>query len=146
MLTQQYCGMPSNSTNQMTQASSSSEKSLFEKYNEALQEQHQTPKRSLITKGLINGGGVLKNPAAYAQPFCDFLTENPTVFHAVSYFERKLEVAGFKKVGSHPMSNLTLYKACYSLLIYFSSRSETHGPRSSNLAASTSYQGTGAPR
>ena len=76
------------------------EKSLFEKYNESLQEQHNKPKRSLITKGLVREGIALKSPEAYTQPFCDFITENPTVFHAVGYFEKKLEKAGFKKVGS----------------------------------------------
>jgi hypothetical protein len=75
------------------------EKSLFEKYNESLREQHNKPKRSLITKGLVREGSALKSPEAYTQPFCDFLTENPTVWHAVSYFETKLEKAGFKKVG-----------------------------------------------
>jgi hypothetical protein len=39
-----------------------------------------------------------KSPAAYTQPFCEFLTENPTVFHVVAYFEDKLSEAGFKKV------------------------------------------------
>jgi hypothetical protein len=74
------------------------EKSLFEKYNESLQEQHNKPKGSLITKGLVREGNALKSPEAYTQPFCDFLTENPTVWHAVAYFEKKLEKAGFKKV------------------------------------------------
>jgi hypothetical protein len=41
---------------------------------------------------------LLKSPKEYTQPFCEFLTENPTVFHAVDYFEKKLEKAGFKKV------------------------------------------------
>lgn len=75
-------------------------KSLFEKYNETLQEQHQRPKGSLITKGLIREENSLKSPEAYTQPFCDFLTENPTVWHAVDYFQKKLEKAGFKKVCS----------------------------------------------
>ncbi|CZR69679.1 related to vacuolar aspartyl aminopeptidase Lap4 [Phialocephala subalpina] len=74
-------------------------KSLFEKYNETLREHHQQPKSSLITKGLVSEGTSLKSPEAYAQPFCDFLTENPTVFHAVDYFEQKLEAAGFKKLS-----------------------------------------------
>jgi len=52
----------------------------------------QLPQSSLITDN------ALKIPEAYTQPFCDFLTENPTVFHAVSHFETKLEKAGFKKV------------------------------------------------
>lgn len=89
------------------------EKSLFEKYNETLQEQYQKPKGSLITKGLVREGNALKSPEAYTQPFCDFLTENPTVWHAVDYFEKKLEKAGFKKVGSSiaisdPANNLQL--------------------------------------
>jgi aminopeptidase I len=75
------------------------EKSLFEKYNESLQEQHNRPKRSLITKGLVREGNALKSPEAYTQPFCDFLTENPTVWHAVTYFKTKLEKAGFKKLS-----------------------------------------------
>jgi len=74
------------------------EKSLFEKYNESLQEQHNKPKGSLITKGLVREGNSLKRPEAYTQPFCDFLTDNPTVWHTVNYFETKLEKAGFKKV------------------------------------------------
>ncbi len=74
------------------------EKSLFEKYNESVQEQHNKPKGSLITKGLVREGNVLKSPEAYTQPFCDFLTDNPTVWHTVNHFETKLEKAGFKKV------------------------------------------------
>ncbi len=46
------------------------------------------------------GGDVsgVKKPEEYTKPFCDFLTENPTVFHAVDYFAAKLTAAGFKKV------------------------------------------------
>lgn len=39
----------------------------------------------------------LKGPEAYTRPFCEFLTENPTVFHVVQYFESRLEKAGFEK-------------------------------------------------
>jgi hypothetical protein len=39
-----------------------------------------------------------KGPEAYTKPFCDFLTENPTIWHTVQYFEMKLNAAGFKKV------------------------------------------------
>jgi hypothetical protein len=74
--------------------------SLFEKYNKAVQEQKDKSRSSLITKGLVQEGNSLKSPEAYTQPFCDFLTENPTVWHAVSYFENKLTKAGFKKVRS----------------------------------------------
>ena len=47
----------------------------------------------------------LKSPEAYIKPFCDFMTENPTIFHAVSAFEDRLIKAGFKKV-------------CPSIIIY----------------------------
>jgi hypothetical protein len=40
----------------------------------------------------------LKKPEAYTQPFCDFLTDNPTVWHAVEHFEHRLAKAGFQKV------------------------------------------------
>lgn len=82
-------------------------RSLFEEYNEVMTsrnfqkvQEQQKLGDSLITKGLVREGNTLKAPEAYTQPFCDFLTENPTVFHAVDYFERKLGKAGFKKVCS----------------------------------------------
>lgn len=37
-------------------------------------------------------------PEEYTKPFTDFLTQNPTVFHAVDYFGKKLTDAGFQKV------------------------------------------------
>ena len=40
----------------------------------------------------------LKSPADYTQPFADFLTENPTVFHCVDHFKTKLSKAGFTEV------------------------------------------------
>jgi hypothetical protein len=40
----------------------------------------------------------LKAPEEYTQPFCDFLTESPTVFHAVDYFVKQLKTAGFEEV------------------------------------------------
>ncbi|CAK4034073.1 vacuolar aspartyl aminopeptidase Lap4 [Lecanosticta acicola] len=36
-----------------------------------------------------------QNAAVYTKPFCDFLTENPTVFHAVSAMKQQLLDAGF---------------------------------------------------
>lgn len=39
-----------------------------------------------------------ESPEKYSKPFCDFLTENPTIFHAVKYFEGKLQKAGYEKV------------------------------------------------
>ncbi|GKT84324.1 vacuolar aminopeptidase 1 [Colletotrichum tofieldiae] len=37
-------------------------------------------------------------PEAYTKPFVDFLSENPTIFHAVSYFKDKLAAAGFTEL------------------------------------------------
>lgn len=82
-----------------------------EGYPAKREREQQQPRRSLITKAL-GGGSQLKSPEAYAQPFCDFLTDNPTVFHAVDYFEKKLDAAGFKKVHLLP----TLSSLCLHLL------------------------------
>lgn len=45
-------------------------------------------------------------PEAYTKPFTDFLQENPTVFHTVDYFQKKLTKLGYKKVcrTPHPAS------------------------------------------
>ncbi len=37
-------------------------------------------------------------PDVFTQPFLDFMTRNPTVFHAVNYFEKMLERMGYKQV------------------------------------------------
>ena len=37
-------------------------------------------------------------PEVFSEPFCEFLTENPTVFHAVAHFIEKLEKAGYEEV------------------------------------------------
>lgn len=39
------------------------------------------------------------NPSDFTVPFLKFMTENPTVFHAVDYFSKKLEAKGFKKLS-----------------------------------------------
>lgn len=38
-------------------------------------------------------------PEAFTKPYLDFMTENPTVFHAVDYFKEKLLKSGYKEVG-----------------------------------------------
>jgi hypothetical protein len=37
--------------------------------------------------------------ADYTKPFCDFLTDNPTVFHTVTAFSKELADAGYKKIS-----------------------------------------------
>jgi aminopeptidase I len=43
-----------------------------------------------------------EKPEAYTKPFCDFLTENPTIFHTVEYFKKKLGNLGYEEVGAAP--------------------------------------------
>ncbi len=44
-------------------------------------------------------------PEDFTKPFCDFMTENPTVFHAVDYFKQKLSAAGYSEVSQRvPMT------------------------------------------
>ncbi|KAI5364707.1 Putative peptidase M18 [Septoria linicola] len=40
-----------------------------------------------------------ENAAAYTKPFCDFLTDNPTVFHAVDAMKKDLKDAGFTQLS-----------------------------------------------
>ena len=40
-----------------------------------------------------------KNAAKYTEPFCKFLTENPTVFHAVDAVKKQLKDAGFTELS-----------------------------------------------
>jgi aminopeptidase I len=68
-------------------------------------------------------------PAAFTKPFCDFLEENPTIFHTVEYFTKKLNHLGFKEV--RPRS------ATHCLVATTDSRSSllaTHGPTRCNPA------------
>jgi hypothetical protein len=90
------------------------EKSLFEKFTDELEARKRKGEgSSLIAKGLVKEKEreleefAIKDPAAYTKPFCDFLTENPTVFHAVAHFEERLGKAGFVKVG--------LYTLCWMI-------------------------------
>ncbi|KAK3664972.1 vacuolar aminopeptidase 1 [Elasticomyces elasticus] len=39
------------------------------------------------------------NAAKYTEPFCKFLTDNPTVFHAVSAIKKQLKDAGFSELS-----------------------------------------------
>jgi aminopeptidase I len=40
----------------------------------------------------------LLDPAAYTKPFCDFLQENPTVFHVVDHFKSRATKLGYTEV------------------------------------------------
>ncbi|OKL64090.1 hypothetical protein UA08_00310 [Talaromyces atroroseus] len=38
-------------------------------------------------------------PEAYTQPFIDFISKNPTIFHAVDYFSKELEAHGYTRLS-----------------------------------------------
>ncbi|PLB43140.1 putative vacuolar aspartyl aminopeptidase Lap4 [Aspergillus steynii IBT 23096] len=38
------------------------------------------------------------SPEDYAKPYCDFMTSNPTIFHAVDGFTKQLEKNGYKRL------------------------------------------------
>ncbi|RAK80415.1 M18 family aminopeptidase [Aspergillus fijiensis CBS 313.89] len=38
------------------------------------------------------------DPSAYSQPYCDFMTANPTIFHAADAFTAQLESKGYKRL------------------------------------------------
>jgi len=40
-----------------------------------------------------------KDAASYCKPFCDFVSNNPTIFHTVDYLTRQLKTAGFEKLS-----------------------------------------------
>ena len=85
-------------------------RSLFEKYKEAYDKdaiisgigRQGLPSSNFLAESASKAkkaeASQLKKPEEYTQPFLDFMNENPTVFHAVAYFEEKLGKAGFKKV------------------------------------------------
>ncbi|KAL1981888.1 hypothetical protein VTN96DRAFT_2017 [Rasamsonia emersonii] len=39
------------------------------------------------------------DPQSYAKPFCDFITSNPTIFHAVDHFTRQLDAHGYQRLS-----------------------------------------------
>ncbi|KAB2576687.1 Aspartyl aminopeptidase [Lasiodiplodia theobromae] len=45
-------------------------------------------------------------PEDYTKPFCDFLTDNPTVFHAVVAVAQDLEAQGYKKLSERDVWKL----------------------------------------
>ncbi|EEH05463.1 aspartyl aminopeptidase [Histoplasma capsulatum G186AR] len=52
-----------------------------------------------------NGGPKpsLASPESYAQPFCDFMTNNPTSFHAVASFCAQLQQHGFTRLSERDL-------------------------------------------
>lgn len=48
-------------------------------------------------------------PEAFTKPFCDFLQENPTIFHTVDYFKKKLAHSGFEEVQYAWSLTMSLY-------------------------------------
>ena len=40
-----------------------------------------------------------KDAASYCKPFCDFISNNPTIYHTVDHLTHQLKAAGFKKLS-----------------------------------------------
>lgn len=40
------------------------------------------------------------SPETFTEPFCNFLRDNPTIFHSVEYFKKKAAAIGYKEVCS----------------------------------------------
>lgn len=81
-------------------------------------------------------------PEAFTKPFCDFLTENPTVFHTVEYTKAKLDAAGYKQVSSS--SRVSVARTVILTTLYHSFLPEMPGRTSSSRAASTTPPATAA--
>lgn len=48
------------------------------------------------------------SPDSFAQPYCDFMTSNPTIFHAVHAFSKQLEDHGYTYVSERDVWNSKL--------------------------------------
>lgn len=79
-------------------------------------------------------------PEAFTKPFCEFLSRNPTVWHAVEYSEKKLRDAGFKPVRRQDSIPLRVHEAGVGLILTQSACSSppaTSGSAKSPPAEST---------
>ena len=88
------------------------------------------------------------DPKAFTQAFCDFLTENPTVFHAVEYSKEKLGQAGFTEVCACPQLFRKAWRRgfkCADCTAGSSSPRGIIGPTRSSPAASTTSLATAPP-
>lgn len=62
------------------------------------------PEQRRNTIGLSSGSGCkicdlkVSSPERFTKPFCDFLAENPTIFHTVEHFKAKMNAVGFTEV------------------------------------------------
>ncbi|KAK4157609.1 peptidase M18 [Chaetomidium leptoderma] len=61
-------------------------------------EQSMAATRSEVVDNKVDAKNM--NPEAFIKPYLDFMTENPTVFHAVGYFKEKLAKAGYTELSS----------------------------------------------
>ncbi|KAL3459835.1 glycosyl hydrolase family 71-domain-containing protein [Aspergillus heterothallicus] len=55
-----------------------------------------TTPTSAATLPVPSAKGESINPADYSQPYCDFMTDHPTIFHAVDGFAKQLEGKGYE--------------------------------------------------
>jgi aminopeptidase I len=68
-----------------------------------------TPKQNAVAAGSqVQSHRYAKGPEAYTKPFCEFLTNNPTVFHCVDVVASELKEAGYKKLSERDAWKLEL--------------------------------------
>ncbi|KAL2266431.1 hypothetical protein VTJ83DRAFT_5783 [Remersonia thermophila] len=61
-------------------------------------EQSTTMRPDFVVNGQMDAKDF--KPEDFTKPYLDFMTENPTVFHAVGYFKQMLLKAGYTKISS----------------------------------------------
>ncbi|EEH42640.1 uncharacterized protein PADG_07460 [Paracoccidioides brasiliensis Pb18] len=71
-------------------------------------EPHYQPQSTEETRRREDSPPSSISPESYAQPFCDFMTSNPTIFHAVASFCSQLEAHGFKALSERDVWSSTL--------------------------------------
>lgn len=82
-------------------------------------------------------------PEDFTQPYCDFLRECPTIFHAVRYFKAKMNTHGYEEVrrgDNEPIQIIIIILT----LCPDSCLLVTIGPVRSKRAANTTLRGTTA--
>jgi len=61
--------------------------------------QEPNKKENAKSKKIEGSSASQIQPESYTKPFLSFMSENPTVFHAVEYFSKRLESSGFIKLS-----------------------------------------------
>ncbi|RFU25886.1 hypothetical protein B7463_g10455, partial [Scytalidium lignicola] len=91
-------------------AGSLNDSSLYERYNEIMRSSDTLTAAATAAAAAAAAAGRVRERASFdpkdsTVPFCEFLSENPSIWHAVDYFERKLNGAGYEKLSERSTWN-----------------------------------------